>query len=183
MFSTSESDSFAVKNTGGSRTFADLLVLVAIDAASLAEDFSFSLGVQGETAYMFDPDMDFGFYDHSEYDTGRPSGLYSASSPSGEGVSYEFETGMVSVFAAVGVDLGPDGSVTFDYMFENLPGKAVFSVYGFDSEVGWIYHTNRGVPEPDLTRLVSTFEVVPEPATLGLLCLGAAACYRRRRRR
>ena len=51
--------------------------------------------------------------------------------------------------------------IILDYAFENLPGTAVFSVYGEDAAVGWIYHCNRGlIDDHRPAGLVSTFEVV-----------------------
>ena len=140
-----------------------------------------SLGLSGETPYAFDPNTDFCLYDASGYATGRASGYYSVTSPSGEGISYAFDRGMVTVFAAQNANLGPSGSITIDYSFANLPGKAVFSVYGLDSGVGRIYHTNRAVLDNNaLTDPLSTFEVVPEPASALLLCGGLGFLMRRR---
>jgi len=177
LVSDQPTGSFGVSNIGGTRTFRDLILLVAVDATSLDPGFSMSLAPQGATSYSFDPAADFSYYSHPEYGTGRPSGYYSASSPTGESISYSFASGMVSLYAAANVSLAPNGTVTFDYSFANLPGTAVFSVYGFDSSVGWIYHTNRSVLDNyDATSPLSTFEVrpVPEPASLLLFC-GAAS--------
>ena len=161
MIATEWDGSFDIQNTGDSRTFSDLAILVSIDADARPRGFSPSLGVQGEPPYHFDPKKDFGFYDHPEYDTGRPSGYYSVTSPPGEGLSHAFERGMVSVLGIENVTLRPGTSVTVDYEFENLPGTAVFSVYGRDSNVGWIYHTNRAVLDDNRPESpVSTFEVV-----------------------
>ncbi len=188
LVSDSLAGSFAVENTGDNRTFADLVLLVAIDAMSLPPGFAFSLGVQGETPYAFDPATEFGHYDPAAlgYDAGRPSGYYpgwppegafpDGTSPAASPVAYSFASGMVTLWGAPGVDLGPLGdSVTFDYAFTDLPGPAVFSVYGYDSDTDWIYHTNRGrLDLNDTGRPISTFEVAPEPATLGLLAAGLA---------
>jgi hypothetical protein len=175
--------SFAISNTGDSRTFADLVLVVAIDAPTLPFGFSLSLGETGKTAYAFDPPHDFTFYDHPGYDTDRPSGYYSITSPTGEPIAYDFSSGMVTAWAAEGVNLGPGGTASFDYAFANLPGRAVFSVYGHDAEVGWIYHTNRAVlDDKNSGKPVSTFEVLPEPGTLALVALGAAVLAERRRR-
>jgi hypothetical protein len=157
--------SFIVKNTGDNRTYADILLLVAIDADALPSGFAMSLGLQGETPYEFDPLNDFGYYDHPTYDTGRPSGYYSATSPYREGISYSFETGMVTVLALPGVDLGPFGeTITIEYAFAHLPGAAVFSVYGYDGNVGWVFHSNRAlIDENRPGSPVSTFEIMPLP--------------------
>ena len=89
---------------------------------------------------------------------------------------------MVTAFAAVGADVAPGGSLEIDYEFTNLPGSAVFSVYGY-IDGNAVYHTNRAfLDNADLTRKVSTFAVTPEPATLLTAAAGAAllAGWRRR---
>jgi hypothetical protein len=178
---TALTGSFTVRN-GGSRTFSDLVLVAAVNAASLPADFSMSLGVSGVTPYAFDPAADFGYCDSSA-PTGRPSGYYSITSPAREDLTYSFPAGMVTAFAAAGVNLGPSGgTVTFDYAFANLPGTAVFSVYAYDATVGWIYHTNRSVVDQNQAGNPSTFEVAPEPATLALVAVGAAAVFGRRQR-
>ena len=196
-----QAGSFQIVNTGDSRTFADLLLVTAIDAASLGSGFAMSLGLSGQPAHAFDPAGDFAYYDKPAYDTGRPSGYYSGTSPSTEPVSYAFDAGMVTVMAIQGADLGPLGfgsdTVTVDYAFTNLPGTAVFSVYGYDADIGWVYHTNRAFQDShEPSRPISTFEIspppsppgasVPEPATLtlwsaGLAWLGLRGRWRRRR--
>jgi hypothetical protein len=175
---------FGVTNGGNTRTFKDLLVLVAIDAASLPAGFSMSLGVSGQAAYTFNTATDFGYYDQPAWDTGRPSGYYSITSPRREGIAYDFERGMVTVYAAQNVALGPGQSATLAYAFQHLPGRAVFSVYGYDADIGWVYHTNRAVIDArqPTAPFLSTFEVTPEPATLALLAAGAALIAGRRRR-
>ena len=171
--SSSTDGSFTVENTGGSRTFDDLLVLVVIDAISLRTDFSFALatdcnGVDCNDIYYFDNALDFTFYDPYllGYDTGRPSGYYSLTSPSSEPVSYLSNSGIVTVFAFVDVRLRPsiypDNKVKINYHFTHLNGEAVFSVYGFDQQYGWIYHTNRALlDENDPYSEISTFAVIP----------------------
>ena len=185
LVSNSLTGSFAVENTGDSRTFADLVLLVAIDAPSLPGGFALSLGVHNGTPYAFTPATDFGFYDPtaSGYDAGRPSGYYSATTPQASPLAYLFTSGMVSVWAAQGANLGPGGSLTFDYTFTGLPGTAVFSVYGYDADTDWIYHTNRGLIDVNDSGLpVSTFEVAPEPSTLVLVAFGLAAAWKGRPR-
>ena len=183
LASLQTSGQFAVQNAGNARTFSDLLLVVAINAPALPQGFAMTLGPAGQTPYVLDPAADFGYYDHPAWATGRPSGYYSLTSPQGEPVAYAFASGMVSVFAAQGANLGPSGSVTFDYAFTGLPGRAVFSVYGLDAEVGWIYHTNRAVTDLNSpTSPLSTFEVTPEPSALALVACGAAFLARRRRR-
>jgi hypothetical protein len=177
--------SFGVHDAAGSNgpTYQDLLILVAINAPALPSDFSFSLGT-GSNNYQFNDANDFGYYSHPEYVTGRPSGYYAATNPQGENLSYDFAGGMVSVYAAQGVNLAPGQTVTFNYSFADLPGEAVFSVYGYDASVGWIYHTNRSVIDATTPGSpVSTFAVAPEPATVVLLLCGAAWAGRRRCRR
>jgi hypothetical protein len=186
LVSNSLTGSFAVENTGDSRTFADLLLLVAIDAPSLPAGFALSLGVQGQAPYVFNAATDFGFYDPtaSGYDAGRPSGYYSATLTSESPLAYSFTSGIVSLWGAPGVNLGPLGSsVTFDYAFTHLPGTAVFSVYGYDADIGWVYHTNRDVADGnDPGAALSTFEVAPEPGTLVLVAFGLAAAWKGRSR-
>lgn len=183
LVATGLAGSFAVTNTGDSRTFKDLLILVAIDASSLPADFSFSLGVAGAAPYGFNPTADFAWYDHPDWDTGRPSGYYSLTDPTHEGIAYGFDKGMVTVYAAQNVSLGPNGSTWFDYSFTHLPGTACFSVYGYDAsaKTQWIYHTNRAVTD-SYGSAVSTFEVAPEPATLVLLAAGVAMAAKIRSR-
>jgi hypothetical protein len=179
MVSDSLSGTFGIENDGAT-VASDFIVMVAIDAPSLPTGFSMSLGVSGETPYDFDPVDDFAFYDPAGYDTGRPSGFFSATSPSSSDVSYRFSSGMVTLFAATGIPGEAGSIVEFDYAFENLPGAAVFSGYKWLGS-GPIYHTNRGVTDANSpTSPISTFEVVPEPATLLLgLAAGVAALRRR----
>jgi len=179
---TSPTGTFGVQNTGGALTFRDMVVVVAINSTTLPAGFTFSLGVAGQTAYTFNPAADFGYYDPAGGATGRPSGYYSATSPASEPVAYSFSKGMVTAWAAQNVNVGPSGgTATFQYAFTGLPGTAVFSVYGYDANIGWMYHTNRGVIDNSQpSAAVSTFEVAPEPATLALAALGVAALVRRK---
>jgi len=174
---------FAVTNTGDNRTFADLVLVVAIDAPALPGGFAMWLAVAGQAACAFDPATDFGYYDHPTWDAGRPSGYYSETSPTGAPFTHGFDSGMVTVWAAQGVNAGPNGgTVAFDYAFEGLPGTAVFSVYGLAAGKDFIYHTNRSVTDAnDPLAPVSTFEVTPEPATLALVACGAVVAWGRKR--
>lgn len=184
LVSTDLTGSFDIQNTGNNRVYSDLLLLVAIDASELDPDFAMSLGLHNAVPYVFDPITDFGYYNHPEYDAGRPSGYYSQTSPSREEISYSFESGMVTLFALEDIGLGPyGGSVTVDYAFDNLPGTAVFSVYGFDEDAvaDWVYHTNRAlIDDHRPSAPISTFEVVPEPTVLSLTVFGALLLARRR---
>jgi len=176
-------DSFTVK-AGGVRAMTDLLLLIAIDAPSLPAGFGLTLTPSVGSAYTFNPAADFGYYDHPTWDTGRPSGYYGATHPTREDVAYDFAKGMVTVFALPGANLSSTSPITFNYAFTNLPGHAVFSVYGRASGSSLIYHTNRAVPDGNPGgSAVSTFEVAPEPATLALAAFGAAALLVARRTR
>jgi hypothetical protein len=175
-------DSFTVK-AGGTRAMTDVHLLIAIDAPSLPAGFGLTLTPSVGPAYTFNPAADFGYYDHPTWDTGRPSGYYGATNPTREDVAYDFAKGMVTVFALPGANLSSTQPITFNYAFTNLPGHAVFSVYGRASGSSLIYHTNRAVPDGNPGgSAVSTFEVTPEPATLALAVFGAAALLARRTR-
>jgi len=174
MLSQDQIGSFAIENTGDNRTFADILLLVAVDANSLDENFALALG-SPDISEPNEPNavlatlraVDFGYYYHPEYHAGRPTGYYSQSSPTDEPLSYLFDSGMVTIFALRQADLGPQGSMTINYGFEKLLAPAVFSLYGYDAAVGWIYHTNRAVPDDnDPQAAVSTFAVLAQ-AILG----------------
>jgi hypothetical protein len=178
--SSNLTDSFTVKASGG-RAMTDVLLLIAIDAPLLPAGFGLTLTPSVGSAYTFNPAADFGYYDHPAYETGRPSGYYGATSPTREDVAYDFDNGMVTVLALPGANLSSTQPITFNYAFTDLPGRAVFSVYGRASGSAYIYHTNRAVPDAsDATGAFSTFEVAPEPATLALAALGAAAALARR---
>ena len=180
LFSSMLTDSFTVKTTGGV-AMIDILLLIAIDAPSLPAGFGLTLTPSVGPAYTFNPAADFGYYDHPAWDTGRPSGYYGATNPTREDVAYDFSTGMVTVFALPGANLSSTNPITFNYAFTNLPGHAVFSVYGRASGSSLIYHTNRAVPDGNPGgSAVSTFEVAPEPATLALAAFGAAGLLARR---
>ena len=205
-------DSFTIRNEGGTKkpdekTFNDILLLVAIDAASLGDDFSFSVRQAGAASYTRLDSSHFVYYDPTEtglgYDTGRPTGNHADfrqvaedgyTGPLGlvsgsygaaysEDLAYDFPKGMVSIFALEDIDVavGADGSKDVDYLFEGLPGKAVFSIYGYREWEGYLRRTNQSVAPGDFT----TFEVapVPEPASLPIVSFGGALCVLRRRRK
>ena len=182
LVSSNLTGSFSVK-AGGKMGMTDVLLLIAINASSLPAGFGLTLTPSVGSAYTFDPADDFGYYDHPAWDTGRPSGYYGATHPTREGVAYDFSAGMVTVYALPGANLSSTKPITFNYAFTNLPGHAVFSVYGRASGSSLIYHTNRAVPDGNPGgSAVSTFEVTPEPATLAMAAFGAAALLVRRTR-
>jgi len=183
LVSSNLTGSFSVK-AGGKMGMTDVLLLIAINASSLPAGFGLTLTPSVGSAYTFSPAADFGYYDHPTWATGRPSGYYGATTPTHEGLAYDFDKGMVTVFAIPGANLSSTKPITINYAFTSLPGRAVFSVYGQASGSSIIYHTNRAVPDGnDATGAFSTFEVAPEPATLALAALGAAALIARRTRR
>ena len=180
---THDQDGNFTVEAGGTKTYSDLLVLVAIDADSLPAEFSLSMGRQGGTPYSFDPNADFGYYDPNTRYAGRPGGYYSVTDPNASPLSYCFDAGMVTIMAMTGLALDGSSPVTIHYEFKNLPGKAVFSLYALVDGKSHIYHTNRGVPDKnDAGSAVSTFEVVPEPNLAVLLACGATALMRRKRK-
>ena len=169
---------------GGTKVYSDLLVLVAIDSPDLPADFSMSLGLTGQAQYNFDNANDFSFYDPIAlgYDAGRPSGYYSGANPTGSPLAYDFDSGMLSIYAFSDLSFGSATTMNVEYAFENLPGKAVFSLYALVDGKDFIYHTNRGLADAnDPTAKVSTFEVVPEPAGISLMILAATGILRRRK--
>jgi hypothetical protein len=145
--------------TGGVK-FSGVLVLVAIDAASLPANFALTMN-----GYTCDPQADFVFHDGTAHAAGRPSGYYpGATSPAGEPIAYNFNRGMVTVLAFTPeAVLDPTHPFTLDYSFVDLPGKVVFSVYGWPDGGTEIYHTNRGLADNSAASSISTFEVAPEP--------------------
>ncbi len=154
--------SFEIKNSGDSNTFTTILVVVAIKANSLDNDFYMNLGIQEQTSYTLDVN-DFSYYDNPY---GRPSGYYSITDPNNEPLTYAFDKGMVTVYGLSGMSpLAPGESVNVDYAFDYLPGPAVFSIYGFvgTDPMPTIYHTNKAFLDTnDLggrKNKVSTFAV------------------------
>jgi hypothetical protein len=174
--------SFEVVNTGDKNDLGNILIMVAIDADSLPQDFSLSLGAQGQSPYVFDTAEDFCTYDPVGYATYRPSGYHWSTNPTQEGIGYNFNTGILTIYELPGVTIPKEGgSVMVEYAFTDLPGRAVFSVYG-SQDGTTVKHTNRAIPDLiDPTLAFSTFEVIPEPCTVGLLLLGTGILVRRRR--
>ena len=204
-------------SSSSNRTFTDMLLLVAIDASSLPADFAFSVRKAGEAAYTRLDSSHFVWYDPTlsglDYATGRPSGNhgdYRQVIPAGQGgtpalvegsydlgysepLAYDFDNGMVSIFALEDINVtdqsDPGNNIKgVDYAFENLPARAVFSLYGYrDGKTGQrIKRTNQALPrlDGDPSDPFTTFEVlpVPEPASVLLLLFGAAFCGRCNRR-
>jgi hypothetical protein len=162
--------SFDVLNNGGRHTFKDVLLMIAVDADILSTDFSLTIANNCGTfdcdgVYNFDNANDFTFYDPDQldYDTGRPCGYYWATSPTREPISYLSDTAMVTVFAFKDIYLGSGQNATINYEFKNLRTSAVFSIYAYDEDYGYIYHTNRSqLDGNDPSVEVSTFAVIPE---------------------
>lgn len=176
--------SFYIDNTGG-QNFTNFLLMVAIDADTLPEDFSLSLTARGQT-YNLDPSTDFAFYSHPEYDTGRPTGYHSAANPTGDSIAYDFASGFVSVIdltcVSPAVPILPATMVEIDYNFDNLPGRAVFSGYAIQFESTQVTHTNRATTDMnDPEATLSSFEVIPEPSILALIACGIGIIAKRKR--
>ena len=198
------SGTFQVQNSKDN-TFTELLVVIGIDATSLPGDFSCTLSgpewtatgdAPGTNSNAWDLSDDFVWYDPvgAGYATGRPSGYYNdftdetvaveGTDPDHEGFTYAFDSGMVTVFAMRGLTIGPyGGTVDIDYAFENLPGKAVFSVYPKQESLDRAKHTNRSTPDNRGGTPISTFEVnpVPEPCS-AMLVVGGLLLFTGRRR-
>jgi hypothetical protein len=163
LVSTDHRGSFKIGNSGDHNVFTDVLIVVAIDAVRLNDGFSLSLNMEGRPPYRLGPEH-FAYYDSP---LGRPSGYYSATDPNREGLTYVFETGMVTVYGVAGLSAGlaPGQDLTIEYAFDRLPGPAVFSAYGFvgTDPQPTIYHTNRALPDNNdpggLKNKVSTFAV------------------------
>jgi len=179
FFSTKKKNTFFVRNFGGHQDYSDILLLIAIDANALPDEFRLSLDVpKSNEEQVRLSAADFVFYDHPDYDTYRPSGYYSDTDPTREALGYafatndftyvfdsnsprrSFESGMVCIVAFSGLPLVTGGSaVEFNYLFEHLSATAVFSVYSYKD--GLIEHTNRALLDNnDATSGVSSFEVV-----------------------
>jgi hypothetical protein len=162
LVSSDHISSFGIKNTGDTNTFTTMLVVVAVEANSLENDFSMNIGVQGQKLYALDVN-DFCYYDNP---FGRPSGYYSITDPNNEPLTYAFDKGMVTVYGLSGMSpLAPGESVYVDYAFDYLPGPAVFSVYGFigTDPMPTIYHTNKAFLDKNdpggKKNTISTFAV------------------------
>ena len=170
MVSSDPAGTFEIVNTGKNNVFTDLLLLVAINAdpEALADDFELTLHPNTAEAFVLDPNH-FVYYDNP---FGRPSGYYftndpadpHSTEPSGEPIAYAFDTAMVTVFAIEGLTpMLQNHSVTINYHFNNLPGPAVFSAYGYigTDPVASIYHTNRTFVDSNDSKQnpVSTFAV------------------------
>jgi hypothetical protein len=173
--------SFEILNTGDKKDLGNILIMVAIDADTLPQDFSLSLGEQGQVPYVFNNNDDFCAYDPVGYTTYRPSGYHWSTNPTQEGIGYDFDTGILTIYELPGVTIPKEGgSVTVEYAFTDLPGRAVFSVYGSQDST-LVKHTNRAIPDlTDPALPISTFEVVPEPCGIALLLLGAGIFYRKK---
>lgn len=158
--SRDKAGSFEIINTGDSNVFTDILLLIAVDADSLASDFSMTVNLAGQDPYVLDAN-DFAYYD-GQY--GRPSGFYSITDPNNEPISYAFDTGMVTVYGISGVT-GLDilgGTIRVDYSFDYVPAPVVFGIYGYvaDDPEPTIYHTNRAfIDANNKSKEVSTFAV------------------------
>lgn len=170
LVSSDQAGSFEIVNTGKDNTFTALLLLVAINApgGSLAEGFKMTLHPETGDVFGFDPNH-FVFYTNP---FGRPSGYYfttdpadpHSTDPAREPITYAFDKAMVTLYAIEGMaSLAQGQSVRIDYRFDNLPGPAVFSAYGYigTDPLASIYHTNRAfVDRNDSQRNpVSTFAV------------------------
>ena len=158
LVSTDLVGSFEVKNTGNDNDFSMILITVAINTDFLADDFDMTIGMRDQSPYQFGPDD----FEYSDNLLGRPSGYYSITDPNCEPLTYAFNTGMVTVYGVSGLTgLASNESVTIDYSFSDLPGPAVFSVYGFLGVD--IYHTNKAfLDQNDLAgskNKISTFAV------------------------
>ncbi|MBN2182278.1 MAG: hypothetical protein JW715_10215 [Sedimentisphaerales bacterium] len=162
LVSTDLVGSFGIKNAGDTNTFTTILIVVAINAGSLDEDFTMQMNIQGREPYTLDVN-DFCYYDNPY---GRPSGYYSVTDPNNEPLAYAFDKGMVTVYGLSGLSsLGVEESVNIDYAFDYLPGPAVFSAYGFigTDPMPTIYHTNKAFFDINdrggKKNIVSTFAV------------------------
>jgi len=165
--STEKVGSFVIANTGDENFFTDILLLIAIDADNLPDDFNMTINLQGQPPFDVN-DTDFVYYDDPY---GRPSGFHSVTDPNVEPISYAFDTGMVCIYGVSGLDaLEPtvadhpeyENRMTVEYSFDYLPAAVVFSVYGYvaGDQDPTIYHTNRGSMDlNNPTKIVSTFAV------------------------
>ena len=182
--SIEQSGSFYIDNTGG-QDYTNLVLMVAMETDILPGDFALSLNVRSQD-YNFSTIDDFVYYNHPEYDAGRPSGYYSATDPAADQIAYDFESGMLSIMDLTCVSpanpLPGGGSLLeINYSFENLPARAVFSAYAAQFSSTELTHTNRAlVDNNDPIANISTFEVIPEPSSLLILALGSSVLLRRK---
>ena len=170
MVSSDQAGVFEIVNTGRDNVFTDLLLLVAINTVpeTLYDNFTLTLHPDTAEAVVLDPNH-FVYYENP---FGRPSGYYYSTDPAdphgtdppGEPIGYAFDTAMVTVYAIEGLTpMLQNHSVTINYRFDNLPGPAVFSAYGYigADPVASIYHTNRAFADgnDEKQNPVSTFAV------------------------
>lgn len=166
LVSQDKTGSFKITNTGDSNYFTDILLLIAIDADSLADDFAMTINLEGQTPYDVN-DADFVYYDGR-----RLSGFHSVTEPAFEPISYAFDSAMVCVYAVSGLaeleptlpnDPNTDNVMTVEYSFDYVPAPVVFSVYGYAGGAAYpvVYHTNRAFIDPNDKKKnkVSTFAV------------------------
>lgn len=206
MSSTAASGTFQIINDpkDAGQIYADILLMVAVNAPSL--DASWSLTLNSDTLTA----DDFAYVDGTAWPTGRPSGYYGpgepgetnqpGTDPARDEISHleGFTKGMVSIYAFPGVNLTKTGGpLDIDYSFSSLSGDVTFSAYATMLDVNGdpvgIKHTNRSWDDVRATDdLISTFSVlapevdptIPEPATLLAIstCLTVLVGYSRRRR-
>ena len=154
---------FKIRNDGDNNTFTVVLITVAIAAQRLSDDFRLSLNMESQPPYRIGPEP----FACCNSPLGRPSGYYHATDPNREGLTYAFESGMVTVYGVEGLSSGlaPGREIVIEYAFDRLPGPAVFSVYALVGADPYptIYHMNKALldnndPRGNKNR-VSTFAV------------------------
>ena len=164
LASSNLTDSFDILNTGNNNIFDYVILGISIKATSLPDSFSLSLNASasGGNTWATSGLDDFVYYDATGNHTGRPTGYYSQTNPASSPLAYDVSAGMTCL-VDTGVVLNPSGgSATISYSFANLPGPAVFSLYGFISSEDplGMHHTNRGITDNnDPGAALSTFEV------------------------
>jgi len=163
LVSADHRGSFKIRNDGDNNTFTVVLVTAAIDAPWLSDDFGLSLNMEGRPSCRLGPEH----FAYCSNPLGRPSGYYSATDPNREGLTYAFESGMVTVYGVEGLSSGlaPGQEIVIEYAVDRLPGPAVFSVYALVGTDPYptIYHTNKALPDNKdpggKKNTVSTFAV------------------------